>query len=264
MTAGAALADPAVARRRLRRDDAGTADLRRRPRLPGGGAALRDGPVEPRHDPGGAALGRLRLARPPRLRLQPHPPERRRLRRLRRLPLPPDHRTADRIARAERRAGAGGQVRARLLARLRERRTGPLLGRAPPEAGREDRRRPDRDDADRLRPLHLPGEPAREPPDRRRRQRPARRRRRSPTRPGGAGDHRQRLERPLLRPAARATRSTSPPASAAPSPPRGPGPKAGSNRGAKRRPTPRRPRPTRRRRRGPAPTRPSTPGTTAP
>jgi predicted alpha-1,2-mannosidase len=65
--------------------------------------------VEPRHDPGGAALGRLRLSRPPRHRLQPHPPERRGLRRLRRLPLRPDHRSAERIARADSGPGPGGQ-----------------------------------------------------------------------------------------------------------------------------------------------------------
>ncbi len=65
--------------------------------------------MEPRHDAGGAALGRLRLPRPPRHRLQPHPPERRRLRRLRRLPFHADHRTADRIARAAPGPGLAGQ-----------------------------------------------------------------------------------------------------------------------------------------------------------
>ena len=210
----------------------GPANLRRRPQLPGRGAPVRDGPVEPRHDPDGAAFGRLRLPRPPPQRLQPHPPEWRGLRGLRRFPVPADDRSADRLARAE------SRDRAWRAASSRASRTSTRAARRAStqwSCGRGGAARsgwPDGDDADRFRPLHLPGGAAAERPDRRRRQRPARRRSRRPARPGEARNHRQRLERPLLRPASplqgllrgafRPRRSR----------PRAPGPKDGSNRGA--------------------------------
>ena len=198
--------------------------------------------MEPRHDPGGAALGRLRLPRPPHHRLQPHPPERRRLRRLRRLPLHADDRSADRLAGADRRGrGSRGSFEPGFSHKAESGAPGFYSVELHPKRRRPDRGRADGDDAHRLRPLHLPAQPPRERPDRRRRQRPARRRSRRPRRPRRGAKSPAAPAAASSAASARATRSTSPPASAAPSPPRGPGPKAGSNRGAKPPPTPRRP-----------------------
>ena len=69
-----------------------------------------------------------------------------------------------------------------------------------PVRGGGDRRRTDRDDPNRHRPLHLPQKPALEHPDQRRRQRPARRLRHRGDQPQPPGNQRRRLQRPLLRP----------------------------------------------------------------
>ena len=255
---------PGGARQPIRGNPARARHLWRRPQLPRRGAALRDGPVGPRHDPVGTALRRLRPPRQPPQGLQPHPPQRRRLRPLRRLPVPADD-GADRLLPAWPAASVSTASFQPGFSHAEEAASPGLYEvRINPAARCRHRRRPDRYDQNRNGPLRVPRQPARQRPHRRRRQCPARRLRRRLRRPRLAAKSPAPPPAASSAASARATGSTSRRSSTAASTPTGPGKAKALDRGGdggRRHPVPagepahHAPRP--------GPTRPSTPVGTA-
>ena len=220
-------------RRRLRRHQARARHLRRRPQLPRRDGALRDGPVEPRHDPGrphvaaatttathhikGFSLTHLSGAG---CSLYGD------------FPFLPTTEPLDSLAGRRRRRRLDGQFQPGFSHADESGRPRLLLGPAQPRPRRRDRRRADRDDPHRDGALHLSPQPARQRP----RSTPA-------AAPSPTTSPRCRSTRPLARstappPAAssaasaRATASTSPPSSTAASPPTAPGRQRAAEPGA--------------------------------
>ena len=151
--------------------------------------------------PGGPALRRLRLPRPPYQRIQPHPSQRCRLCPVRGLPFPADDRAAARFPGGSPAEGSpDGSSRASPTPGAGEPRS--LLGPPQPGGRRRHRHRPTGDDPYRDRALRLSSLPARERADRRGRQRQSQRLRRGADRPSRPRDLRLGIERLLLRPAA--------------------------------------------------------------